>query len=82
MACVPMIPILPFLEPATARRTAGWMTSTTGIPYRAVYRSRASRSTAAEAELHAITSSFTPASTNSSMTPKALARTWAIGNGP
>ena len=57
-------------------------TSTTGIPYRAVYRSRASRSTAADAELHAMTSTFTPASTSSSMIPRANARTWAMDRGP
>ncbi|CAH0326342.1 hypothetical protein SRABI128_05283 [Microbacterium sp. Bi128] len=82
MAEVPITPTRPVRVAATARRTAGWITSITGIPYRAVYRSRASRSTAADAELQAMVSSFTPESTSSSMTPRALARTSAMGRGP
>jgi hypothetical protein len=74
--------LFPLLVAATARRTAGWITSMTGMPYFAVYRSRASRRTAADAELQAIVSSLTPESTSSSITPRALARTSAMGNGP
>ena len=82
MAEVPITPTRPVRVAATARRTAGWITSITGIPYRAVYRSRASRSTAADAELQAMVSSLTPESTSSSMTPRAFARTSAMGRGP
>ena len=51
-----MTPIRPFLVAATARRVAGRITSTTGTSY----RSRASRSIAALAELQAMTSALTP----------------------
>ena len=36
VACVPITPIRPLRVAATARRTAGWMTSTTGMPSRPV----------------------------------------------
>ena len=49
-------PIRPLRVAATARRVAGRITSTTGTSY----RSRASRSIAALAELQAITSALTP----------------------
>src|SRR5674476_17841 len=77
-----MTPTLPVRLAATARRAAGRITSTTGMPCPTVYRSRASRSTAAEAVLHAMTSIFTPASTRSSITASAWARTSASGLGP
>ena len=77
-----MTPIRPDRVAATARRAAGRITSTTGIPRRSVYRSRASRSIADDAVLHAMTSIFTPASTRSSMTSSACARTAASGLGP
>src|SRR5665811_472858 len=77
-----MTPTLPVRLAATARRAAGRITSTTGMPRPTVYRSRASRSTAAEAVLHAITSILTPASTSSSITASAWARTSASGLGP
>ena len=77
-----MTPTRPLRVAATARRTAGWITSMTGMPYLAVYRSRASRRTAADAELQAMVSSLTPESTSSSITPRALARTSAMGSGP
>ena len=62
VAAVQMTPTRPVRVLATARRTAGRMTSTTGTEY----RSRASCSTAALAVLHAMTSSFTPEATSSS----------------
>src|SRR5450759_2905151 len=77
-----MTPTLPVRLAATARRAAGRITSTTGMPRPTVYRSRASRSTAAEAVLHAMTSILTPASTRSSITASAWARTSASGLGP
>ncbi len=36
MAEVPITPIRPLRVAETARRTAGWITSITGMPYRAV----------------------------------------------
>ena len=82
MDLVAITPIRPVRVAATARRAAGRITSTTGIPRRSVYRSRASRSIADDAVLHAMTSSFTPASTRSSMTSSACARTAASGLEP
>jgi hypothetical protein len=79
---VPITPMRPFRVCRTAARTAGWMTSTTGMPAASVNRSRASRSIAAEAVLQAITSSFTPDSTSSSSTASEKRRTSAIGFGP
>ncbi len=66
----------------TAARTAGWITSMTGIPAASVNRSLASRSIAADAVLHAMTIAFTPSATRSSSTPRASSRTSAIGRGP
>ena len=68
---VPITPTRPLRVARTAERTAGWMTSTTGMPAPTVYRSRASRRTAEEAVLQAITSAFTPCATRSSMTARA-----------
>ena len=68
---VPITPMRPVLVCLTAARAAGWMTSTTGMPYACSYRSRASRSTAEDAVLHAMTSAFTPCSTRSSITCRA-----------
>ena len=65
-----------------AARTAGSTTSTTGMPAPIVKRSRASRNIAAEAVLQAITSSFTPWATRSSITARAYSRTSASGFGP
>ena len=45
------------------------MTSTTGTPAPIAYRSRASRSTAAEAELQAMTRALTPEATARAPTP-------------
>ena len=59
VASVQITPTRPDRVAATARRAAGKITSTTGT----AYRSRASRSTAALAELQAITKIFTPWST-------------------
>src|SRR5207248_6293004 len=78
VARVPMTPTCPLRVAATARRTAGRMTSTTGTSY----RSRASDKHAADALLHAMTSSFTPDSTSWSMHASAYRRTSAIGFGP
>ena len=55
-----MTPTLPLLVAETARRTAGAITSITGIEY----RSLASRRTAALAVLQAITIALTPAATS------------------
>src|SRR5699024_8130364 len=65
----------------TARRTAGWITSTTEIP-RESYRSRASRKAAEEAVLQAITNIFTPWSTRRSITVNACERTSFKDCGP
>jgi len=79
------VPVVEVISPtvrravaATARRTAGAMTSTTGMSY----RSRASRRQALEALLQAITSSFTPCSTRPSIAASACRRTSASGSGP
>src|SRR3954453_9550449 len=74
----PISPPLPFRVAATARRTAGWITSTTGTSY----RSRASRRQALDAALQARTSAFTPSSTRWSMSSRLKARTSASGRGP
>ncbi len=79
---VPMTPMRPVLDVSTARRAAGRITSTTGMPRRTVYRSRASGSATAVAELQAMTSIFTPSSTSRSITASAIARTAASGFGP
>ena len=79
---VPITPIRPFRVCRTAARTAGWMTSTTGMPAASVKRSRASRNMAADAVLQAMTSIFTPESTISSSTASEYSRTSAIGFGP
>src|SRR4051795_11112029 len=68
----------PWWVAATARRVAGRITSTTGTSY----RSRASRSIAAEAELQAMTSALTPCSTRWSRHSRAYSRTSPIGLGP
>ena len=78
VVCVPITPTRPFRVAATARRTAGWITSITGIEY----RSRASRNIAALAVLHAITIALTPCSTKLSIISSANARTSASGLGP
>ena len=57
---MPITPTLPLLVAETARRTAGAITSITGIEY----RSLASRRTAALAVLQAITIALTPAATS------------------
>ena len=62
VADVPMTPTSPVRVTATARRTAGRITSTTGTSY----RSRASARHAAEAVLQAMTRIFTPLSTSRS----------------
>ena len=62
VAVVPITPTRPLRVAATARRTAGRITSTTGTEY----RSRASCRQAAEALLQAMTSSLTPSSTSRS----------------
>ncbi|CAB4557831.1 unannotated protein [freshwater metagenome] len=82
MAVVPITPTFPFEVKATALRTAGWITSTTGIDLPLVYLSLASRKTAAEAELQAITRTFTPSSTSLSITARASSRTSESGLGP
>src|SRR6478609_451414 len=78
VADVPMTPTSPVLVAATARRTAGRITSTTGTSY----RSRASARHAADAVLQAMTRILTPLSTSRSATARACRRTCAIGNGP
>ena len=78
VARVPMTPTLPDRVAATARRTAGWITSITGIEY----LSRASRSIAALAVLQAITSALTPCSTRKSKVSSEKSRTSASGLGP
>src|SRR6478735_2495879 len=78
VAEVPMTPTSPVRVAATARRTAGRITSTTGTSY----RSRASARQAAEAVLHAMTRIFTPLSTSRSPTANACRRTSAMGSGP
>src|SRR5689334_15106560 len=78
VADVPMTPTSPVLVTATARRTAGRITSTTGTSY----RSRASARHAADAVLQAMTRILTPLSTSRSATARACRRTCAIGNGP
>jgi len=75
---VPITPIRPLRVVESAVRTAGPMTSITGTEY----RSRASRSMAADAVLQAITSIFTPWSTRVSSTSSAYRRTSAMGLGP
>ena len=74
VAWVPIRPMRLFRVADTARRTAGRMTSTTGIGY----RSRASRMKAAVAVLQAMTIIFTPRATSSSATMRAYSRTCAI----
>ena len=71
MASVQITPTRPDRVAATARRAAGRITSTTGT----AYRSRASRSTAALAELQAITRALTPWSTRWSRHSSAYSRT-------
>ncbi len=78
MPTVPITPMRPLRVVDMAVRTAGPITSTTGTSY----LSRASRSIAADAVLHAITSIFTPCSTSVSSTSSAYLRTSAIGLGP
>ena len=78
VARVPMTPIRPLRVVATARRTAGRTTSTTGMEY----RSLASARHAADAVLQAMTSSFTPRATSASPTASACRRTSAMRCGP
>jgi hypothetical protein len=78
VAWVEITPTTPLRVTAAARRTAGRITSTTGT----AYRSRASCSTAALAELQAMTSIFTPRSTSASRLSSANSRTCAMGRGP
>ena len=78
VADVPMTPTCPVRVAATARRTAGRITSTTGTGY----RSLASARQAADAVLQAMTSILTPLSTSWSPMARACRRTSAIGSGP
>ncbi len=77
-ARVQITPIRPLWVAATARRVAGRITSTTGTSY----RSRASRSIAALAELQAITSALTPSATRWSRHSRAYSLTSPMGLGP
>ena len=78
VADVPITPTSPVRVTATARRTAGRITSITGTSY----RSRASARQAADAVLQAMTSIFTPLSTNWSPIARACRRTSAMVSGP
>jgi len=78
VARVQITPMRPVRVAATARRVAGRITSTTGTSY----RSRASRSMAALAELQAMTRAFTSCSTRWSRHSRAYSRTSPIGLGP
>ena len=78
VAMVPITPTRPERVASVALRTAGWITSTTGISY----RSLASVSMAALALLQAMTSILTPSATSWSRHSRANARISGIGRGP